>query len=157
MLFRSDAMGAGDAYLRETARRVLVTPATDVDVILHRQAVLADAREHPEVVRELYVIASEAVIGESRVWGAFLDQYAESVLARAGTVMELFGGLLRRVRDLADRNGAAFSSPGFRHLFLDIGAELDDAYLRGIDAHLERLRFRDGMLLSARLGAGNRG
>lgn len=152
-----DAMAGGDAFLRETARRVLVAPVADLATIRHRQAALADARAHREVVRAVHAVAVEAVLGEGRVWGAFLDQYAESVLARAVTVLELFADLLRGLRTLADQHGAAFSSPAFRRLFTEIAAELDDAYLAGLTDHLERLRFRDGMVLSVRLGAGNRG
>ena len=152
-----DAMGAGDTFLRETARRVLVSPATDPGAIRYRQAILADALNRREVVRELHGIAVEAVLGEARVWGAFLDAYAESVLARAITVLELFIGLLRRLRALGDQHAQTFASDGLRRLLAEIDRDLDDAYLRSIEDHLEHLRFRDGMVLSVRLGAGNRG
>ncbi len=152
-----DAMAGGDAFLRETARRVLVAPVTDPAGIHYRQAILADARERRAVVRDLYGIAVDAVLGEARVWGAFLDAYAESVLARATTVLELFIGLLRRLRSLGDQHAATFASDGMRRLFAEIDRDLDDAYLRSIEVHLEHLRFRDGMVLSVGLGAGNRG
>ena len=36
-------------------------------------------------------------------------------------------------------------------------AELDDGYFQTIDDHLKRLKFRDGTLISAALGKGNKG
>jgi len=72
-------------------------------------------------------------------------------------VLELFVGLLKWLRRIADERGAGFRSEGFRRFFSMIATELDDAYLRTVEDHLLRLRFRDGIVMSAALGAGNRG
>ena len=38
-----------------------------------------------------------------------------------------------------------------------LATELNDEYLRMVDDHLERLAFRNGTLISAELGEGNKG
>ncbi len=148
---------AGDAFLPNAWRRVLLVGLDDLDAIHYRQAVLADCLERPGVVRELYDIAVAAITAEGKIWGAFLDQYAESALARATSVLELFAGYLRRLREIADRHGPGFRSDGFRALMADLTAELGDGYLREVEGHLQQLTFRDGMVLTARLGPGNVG
>jgi len=42
-------------------------------------------------------------------------------------------------------------------LFATLRKELDDEYLATVEAHLSRLKFRRGVLISARLGKGNMG
>ena len=46
---------------------------------------------------------------------------------------------------------------GLPRFFATLGRELDDDYFGEIAHHLRNGRFRDGMLVSARLGEGNQG
>jgi hypothetical protein len=48
------AMSAGDEFLFETARRVVLSSLHEPQAIVYRQRVLADCFEHPAIVRELY-------------------------------------------------------------------------------------------------------
>ena len=52
---------------------------------------------------------------------------------------------------------AKFRSEGFTRLFGMFAKELDDEYLGIVEDHLRRLEFRDGVLMSAELGKGNKG
>ena len=151
------AMAAGDRFLAEVARRVILASLDDPEAIRFRQEVVADCLAQPAVVREVYGIAVEAIEGERHVWGGLLNRHPDSLLHRSVNVLELFVGLLKRLRRIADEHGADFRSDGFTRFWGMIAAELDDAYLGTVEDHLERLRFRDGILMSAELGAGNRG
>ena len=54
-------MAAGDEFLLEVARRVVLTSLDQPEAILYRQHVLADCLSRPAVVREMYDIATEAL------------------------------------------------------------------------------------------------
>ncbi len=152
------AMAGGDPFLLGVARSAVLTGERDPDVIVYRQRILADCLEHPAVVRELYGIAEEAVLREKKIWaGVFGDRYPEGLLHRSVQVLQLFVTLLRRIRGIADEQAGAFASEGFRAFFAMIERELDDAYIASIEEHLRHLEFRDGLLISAELGAGNKG
>lgn len=148
-----DAMGGGDAYLRDIASRVLLTSVPDAGVIAHRQEILADALARPDVVRDLYAVAAGAVARERRVFGSFLHT-ADSVLSRAVQVLDLFVDHLHRLRHIRDEHAADFASPGFGRFFTMLADDLDDAYFDTVEEHLTRLRFRGGVHISAHLGRG---
>ncbi|MFC4328076.1 hypothetical protein ACFPC0_09560 [Streptomyces andamanensis] len=150
------AMADGDAFLYECARRVMMSPLTDPEEIRYRQDVLADCLRQPETVRELYALATEALAREKRVFGSFVRS-PEASLARSLDVLALFLGLLQRLRHLADTRAGEFRSAGFRRFFAMLAAELDDDCLTRLRGHAERLRFRGGVLVSARPTRGCRG
>ena len=68
--------------------------------------------------------------------------------------MIVFIDVLKRVRRLVDRHAAEFRSEAFSQLFTTLARELDDDYFALIDRQLNRLKFRDGVLVSAELGKG---
>ena len=142
-----------DEFLAETFRRALFASLHDLDAILYRQAVLKDSLESPEIVRELYAIAIEALEKERKVWRV-IGSYPEGVLHRAIEVLEIFVLLLRRLREVADNRAHRFRSEGFQRFFEMLRAELSDDYIETIGDHLRRLRFRRGVLISAQLGKG---
>jgi DNA mismatch repair ATPase MutS len=65
--------------------------------------------------------------------------------------------LLKLLKQIADEHAGKFESPGFGRFFAMIQQELDDDYLAVVEDHLEALKFRHGVLLSAELGRGNEG
>ncbi|MGZ8515003.1 MAG: MutS-related protein [Candidatus Limnocylindrales bacterium] len=152
-----NAMAAGDRFLFEVARAVVPASLLDPDEIRYRQGVLADCLQHPTVVVELYGIAVGAIEGERRLWGGSGSRLPESLLHRSVDVLVIFFDALKRMRQIADEAGPGFQSEGFTRFFGMIATELDDAYLQTVEDHLERLRFRDGIVMSARFGTGNRG
>jgi hypothetical protein len=151
------AMAAGDPLLWQVARRALLCSLRDPDAILYRQAVLGDCLANPTVVRELYALAGDALQAQRSVWGAFSSDSPRTILSVAVKKMELFVGFLRRLHAMTDEQRARFASPGFTRLFAMLATELDEEYFALIDSHLKALTFNGGMLISARLGAGNRG
>jgi len=65
--------------------------------------------------------------------------------------------MLRRPRAETDAHTDKFRSAGFTRLFAMLRVELGDDYLANVDAHLARLKFHRGVLISGRLGRGNVG
>lgn len=152
-----EAMSGEEELLRSVTRKALLEGLDRPEAILYRQEVLADCLCHPEVVREMYSIAVEAIEGERKVHSWMLRQYPDSVVRRSVEVLKSFVGPLERLKLLAKRHGSAFPSEGFTRLFGTLVQELPDEYLCAVRDHLRRLSFRDGILMSAELGKSNQG
>ena len=69
----------------------------------------------------------------------------------------MFVGRLKKLRHIADEQSNQFESDGFTAFFAMLRRELDDEYFAEIQTHLKTLKFRDGVLISAGLGKGNKG
>ena len=151
------AMAAGDDFLADLAQRVLLASLTSPEEITYRQQILADAVAQPAVVRQVYDIAVAAITGERKTFFGLMSKSPESRLYRAAKVLEMFSGMLKQLRSVADEHQARFQSEGFRQFFAMITKELDDAYLQTVDDHLKELGFGNGTLISASLGRGNKG
>lgn len=151
------AMAAGDAFLLEVAKKAVLASLHEPEAILYRQRILADCLERPDIVRQMYAIAVEAIERENKIWGWMFSQYPEGILHRSVEVLQLFVELLKRLRQIANEYGAKFRSEGFMRLFGMLATELDDEYLSVVEDHLRRLAFRSGVLVSVELGEGNKG
>jgi DNA mismatch repair ATPase MutS len=152
-----DTMAQGDTFLRTVARQALLSSLEDPQVIRYRQMILQDCLNNPDTVRELYQIPVQALITKQKQWLGIFSLYPSSILSSAVELLEMFVGLLRKMRRIVDENGEHFHSPGFQRFFNMIRQELDEAYFVEIESHLKELRFRDGVLISAELGMGNEG
>lgn len=154
-----EAMAAGDRFLFDVASRTVLASLVDPQAISYRQQVLADCLERPAVVRELYAIAVDSIVGEKRASWIGLSRWSspDTILSRSVQVLEFFVGVLKRLRGIADEHAADFRSDGFRRFFAMLAGELDDAYFQTVEEHLRTLRFRGGVLISAELGNGNKG
>ncbi len=150
-------MAAGDPFLLEVAKSAVLASLTEREAILYRQEVLADCLEQPEVVRELYGIAVAAIEREKKVWGWMSTRYPEGTLNRATDVLKIFIELFHQIRRTLDERGSGFRSAGFRRLFEMLRTELSDEYMKIVEEHLDRLEFRSGVFMRARLGEGCKG
>ena len=155
-----DAMAAGDTFLLETAKKVIPLTVTDPDVILYRQQVLADCLANRTVVQQMYAIAS-AVDGVELRHKVFLgglnSRDPQLILRRSVRVLELLTATLRQLRSLTDEYADQFRSTGCRQLFAMLAEQLSDDYLARVDDYLSEFHLPRGVLLSARLGSGNKG
>lgn len=152
-----EAMADGDPRVFEVCRRVLLDGCRDPATIRYRQAVLEDARADRSVVQTIYELAQEAIARERRVYGGFWSRHPETVLRRSVEVIDEFLDVLRRLRRLAEGRLADVTSSALRTLFEMLVRELDEPYLASVEAHLARLRSSEGIIVTAELGAGNRG
>jgi DNA mismatch repair ATPase MutS len=152
-----EAMAQGDQFLLEIARRVVLSSLTDLDSIRYRQEILRDCLKNPATVRDIYRIPLESLENQQRHWMGIFSSHPSGVLGSAVELLEMFVGLLQKLRRIADEHAEQFESEGFRRFFAMIQRELDDDYFATVENHLSALKFRGGVLLSAQLGDANEG
>ncbi len=150
-------MARGDRFLWEVARRGIQRGLETPDAIRYRQGILADCLDSPDVVRRMYDITVAAIEGERKVMGWWAGRFPSGLLHRAVDVLQLFMDHLAQLRGLAEEHGPGYASEGLRRFCRMLIDELDAEYVATVSDHLERLRFPDGIVMSARLGAGNKG
>jgi DNA mismatch repair ATPase MutS len=151
------AMALDDNFLFEVAKVAILNSVTDVDTILYRQHIFSDCLRNPATVRYIYDIAVGAIQAERKSYWSFFARYPAGILSRAVDVLQMFVGMLRKLRRVADEHAQAFESEGFLRLFAMLQEELSDEYFARIERHLRQLKFRNGVLISAELGKGNKG
>lgn len=152
-----ESMAQGDNFLYEVAKRVVLTSLTDPETIVYRQNILSDCIAYPEMARKIYDIAVMSVQGKRGLWGHTSSRIPSSILSGAVRELEMFVGLLRQLRSLADGFAEEVLSEGLRNFFHSLQADLDDEYLALVDHHLKQLRFKDGVSMSAELYKDNSG
>jgi DNA mismatch repair ATPase MutS len=156
--FLFDAMAGADKVLLQSAKAAILTSLQEPETILYRQHILTDCLERPAIIRQLYAIAVEAIEGERKIWSwASMRQRPDATLHRAVEALQLLVCPLKKLRLIANEQGAAFRSEGLTVLLGMLAQELGDEYLSTVEDHLGRLAFRDGILMSAELGKGNKG
>ena len=151
------AMAGGDEVLLLAVRQATLAGALTVNEVTYRQHVLADALAHPEVVRRLYATACTALAGELTISHGFFIDHGEGLLSRSVQVIEMVLDRLRDLRRLSQEHAGEFHSEGFTRFFTELADQLDDNYFAEVEHRLSTLHFRDGFVLSARLGPGNEG
>lgn len=147
-----EAMSNGDALIAQTAKRALFNGLSDCDEIRYRQAALADCLHNPDVLRELYAVVTFGIERKKKEWMGVTGRYLSSILSGSVNMLAMFMEHLRELRRIADTQEGNFKSDAFRNLFAVLQTQLDDEYLSAVEARLKELRFRGGMLMSARIG-----
>ncbi len=153
------AMANGDDFLLEVARKAILAGAkeSDTKTIEYRQAVLKDCIENPSVVREMYEIVIESIENKKRRWLGIFGRHPGSILDSSVRLLEMYIELLKKLREIADMKSGNFRSEGFINFFSMLKNELDNEYFATVREHLKRLKFKEGVLISAGLGRGNEG
>lgn len=152
-----DAMALGDSFLAEVAKvAVLSATKNDLATIHYRQDVLRDCLNNPGIVRDLYNLAVETIAAEKKIYFGIV-RYPSSVLRRSIEALQMFVGMLKRLKQVAEAHAAQFESEGFSRFFAMLNAELSADYFAIVQEHLKELKFRGGVLTSAELGKGNKG
>jgi DNA mismatch repair ATPase MutS len=152
-----EVMARGDKFLFGVARSALLSSVTDLNTIRYRQSVLRDCLINSSVVRKIYELAVEAIAREKKGFWPFSPKYPRWILSRSVDVLAMFVEVLRKLRQIADESAPTFESEGFTRLFAMLKTELPDEYLVTLEDHLRQLALRDGVLISADLGQGNKG
>jgi len=148
------AMAQGDPFLLDVARRAVLSILTDVPAVLYRQDILRDCISNAAIVHNLYTLAVETIERERKNYWGVHSGNPGFLLHRSVDVLSMFVEVLRKLRQVADAHASRFESEGFTTMFAMLRKELDDEYLGIIEEHLLRLKFRRGVLISARLGKG---
>jgi hypothetical protein len=151
------AMAGNDELVLDVAKKaMLAATSNDVETIKYRQAALKDCLGNPDVVRQLYGLTGEAFSRLKKVWPRFRE-YPSGLLDDSVQRMQVLIDVLKQVRAVADQHSRDFRSEAFSNLFAMLARELDDAYFTLIDRQLKRLKFREGVLMSASMGKGLKG
>jgi DNA mismatch repair ATPase MutS len=153
-----NAMALGDKFLFEVAKQAVLSGFTpDLDTIHYRQHILQDCLNNASIVRDIYAIAVEAIEGEKKHYLGLLSKYPDMLLRRSLELMQMFVGMLKKLKQVAGDHADAFASEGFTAFFAMLNRELSDDYFASVQQHLRALEFRGGVLISAELGQGNKG
>ncbi len=152
-----DTMSGGDELIFEVAKRAVLSSLNDPEAIKYRQDIVKDCLKNPSIVRELYDISIESIENKRKRWLGIFSRYPSAILDGSIRMLQMFVELLKKLKVIAEENIDKFESEGFKTFFSMIRRELDDEYFATVQRHLKRLRFSDGVLVSARLGKGNEG
>ena len=146
-------MAAGDKFLYGVSAKVLLACLDDPEAIRYRQRILADCLARPEVIRQMYAVATAALDDRRHIWGTYGGSYQtpSSNLSGAVNTVDAYVARLRQLRQIADEHAAEFGSDGLRRLFDTLQRDLDDEYFGEISYHLRQLRFRGGVTGRVRL------
>lgn len=153
-----NAMAQGDDFLFQVAKQAVLSGLhDDVETILYRQEVLKDCLNNYSVFKGIYDIAVETIESRKKHWWGISSSYPGSILHSAVDLVQMFMGMLKRLKLIADEHADEFESEGFAAFFALLKAELADEYFASIGRHLKELKFREGVLVSAELGKSNEG
>jgi len=153
-----NAMALGDKFLFEVARKTVLSSLSDLDTIVYRQNILEDCLKNSSIVKNIYDIAVESIESKKKhFYWFFGSRYPSSILSTSVGMMQLLVGFLKKLKNIAEEQADKFESAGFTRFFAMLNKELSDEYLAGVQDHLRELKFRNGVLMSAELGRGNKG
>jgi len=152
-----DAMAQDDRFLFEVVKRIILSSLKDPDTILYRQNILKDCMKNPSIVRDMYGLAVESIENKKKCSYGIFSKYPGSILYGSIEILQMFVGLLKKLKNIADEHADKFESEGFTAFFTMLKTELDDEYFTIVQKHLKELKFRNGVLISAELCTGNKG
>ncbi|MCK9170815.1 MAG: hypothetical protein M0P01_10415 [Treponema sp.] len=148
-----DTMAGGDEIMRASCTAALLSPLSDCRAILYRQQILTDALEHPDCMRILYNITTEARAQEKRSLFWLSGKELSGIFSNAIGLLQIYVKMLQRLRAAADIFLPLVKSDGLRNLFTQFEHELDDAYFNEVSDYLTGLENRKSILIGAKFGS----
>jgi DNA mismatch repair ATPase MutS len=152
-----NAMAQGDRFVFEVISKAILASLSEIDAILYRQDVLKDCLNNNSVLTDLYNITVEVLEREKKEYFGLFRSSPGMTLYRSRSVLEMLISMLKRLRAISDDQAVNFKSEGFTRFFAMLREELDEDFFASAQTHLKRLRFRNGILISAELGHDNKG
>lgn len=153
-----DVMAGSDDLLLEVVKKVILSPDTaDESVICYRQDILKDCLSDPAIIRSIYDLSVEAVESRKHTWYSIFTKHSTSVLSGSVGLMNIYLDYLKKLWDYIVERKINFRSEGFINLFTILQKEIPTEYIEEAKRHLSLLKFKDGILISAQLGTGNKG
>jgi len=150
-------MATGDSLTLEVVKKVILAGCDQIDTILYRQDILKDCLKNPEIVREIFKIANEAIEKRKEHHLGIFFRNPSSILSGSVNLLEMLLEMLKQLREMTDNYAHKFESTGFKQFFSILAEELNDEFFNTAHSHLQELRFKNGTLISAELGEGNEG
>ncbi|GAB2952523.1 MutS-related protein [Hafnia psychrotolerans] len=156
VLFQS--LSAGDKFLYSVVKQAFSRPLIEVHDIEYRQSILRDCLYNRDVIRDFYRMVVECLLMEKeKLHFGLFGHYPSTVLHQSIRFTRFLLENLKKIRFLAEKITSQFESPGMTRLLTMITMELNDNYLNEIEAHLKQMEFKKGVLMSVKLGQGNKG
>ncbi len=146
-----NAMSCKDDFLSEISKKTILYSLKSKEEILYRQEILKDCLKNPNIIKEIYNLTIKAIAKKQEKWFGIFGKYPTSLLSSSVSLLDMYFELLKELRKIVDENTEKFDSAGFKRFFSMIQKELDDSYLKIVKKHLKELRFKKGVLISARL------
>jgi len=150
------AMAAGDDFIFKVVNEVLLSGIyNNTETIIYRQQILNDCLNHPQMIRDIYRIANEAILSKNKHWWALSSSPSSILYSSINTLRELLI-YLQQLRNIADNHYVCIHSKGFTRFFAMLQQELNDEFFNKANEHLTQLEFRNGVMFSTQLGTSNR-
>jgi hypothetical protein len=149
-----ERMSQGNERIRRVVEQVMRSPLTRKEVIWHRQGVLKEFLERPELLGALEALAEEGLRAERKSFLGLSARSPGALLYGARQILWDVLAVLERLRNLMARE--KWRSRGLQTLALQL-LSLEESFFQDARAHLTRLEFREGVWLGASLGRGHRG
>lgn len=151
------AMAQGDDIIMEAVNKAILCSLQKQEEIKYRQDILRDCIKNPVAVRKLYALTIETINRQKKEFWWQSTRYLSYLFSSSVSMLQMFAGMLKQLRQIADNNIKDFESDGFITMLSMLQHELDDDYFALVNEHLNELKFRNGILISARLGHDNQG
>ncbi len=152
-----NAMSKDDDFIYDVSKTALLDMLKMQDEMIYRQDILKDCMKNRFVAREIYELTLKSLAKKQQRWLGIFGRYPGSLLSSSVSLLDMYFELLEDLRKIADENIDNFSSVGFKRFFSMIQKELSDEYIDLVKEHLKELKFKDGVLISAKLGIANEG
>ncbi|NLA88043.1 MAG: DNA mismatch repair protein MutS [Clostridiales bacterium] len=151
-------MSGGDKTIAAACSDAIFNPLMSIEEIKYRQDALKDALSNPEVVRELYDIASELFTRKKESYFRLsTSQFLSNNFTNAIALLKIYLEMLTKLRAVADSRSELFKSQAFVNLMKMLRSELSDEYFKEVRAGLDELKDIDEILIGVRLGGYNQG
>ncbi len=151
-----DTMSQDDDFILDIIKKVIMNSCIDIKTLYYRQDILKDCLENKEIVREIYEIPIRMKENKRRYWwGIFGSKSPDNLVNEGRYTLEATLESLKELKSISLQYSEKFKSDGFKRFFSMIEKELDDAYIKEVEWHLENLKFEKGILLSVTAGEGN--
>lgn len=151
-----EEMAQKDEIIASAARSALLGSLDDWELIHFRQHIVEDTLAHPQVVRNLYSLANEALAKKREQYMSVFMRYPSAIVHTSAKALQMYLEMLNQLVSIARTEINGFSSDGFINLFSTIIENLDEHYLLEYEQRLKDVTFRGGVCTSARLGKANK-
>ena len=151
------AMSNGDEFIYGVAKVAIFNTLTNKEDILYRQEVLKDCLNNEQTVKDIYALSIKSIEKKHENLLGIFGRFPGSLLSSSVSLLDMYFDILKELKEVADTHHKKFNSQGFKRFFKMIQDELSDEYIKNVKEHLKELRFKKGVLLSAKLGYTNEG
>ncbi len=151
------AMSNGDEFIYEIAKVALLDTLREKEEIVYRQEVLKDCINNEQIVKDIYALTLKSIEKKHENLLGIFGRFPGSLLSSSVSLLDMYFDILKELREITSIHKEKFISSGFERFFTMVEDELNDEYIKNVKEHLKELRFKKGVLISAKLGYANEG